>query len=245
MHSKSYETRSAASNALSQIFSLVPVWQPQDVDVKPPPDLDISSPEFPAFSVQDLMQKGVLLLASSGTEFSKPTGILANATEVKRARKEAMGRLGLDFLESVGAADDMDLDKELAVEEEADPDPDNEISPKREETATPIDSPMHVEASVKRERSPPPPLSRSKSTTPVAPSPITPMTATEGDSVTALSARERNRLKRKRKPGNSAFVAAPPPPPAGAKYNATAAGPSNKWVKLQQFFIMHLTILIA
>jgi len=228
LHSKSYETRSAASNALSQIFSLVPVWQPQAVDIKPPSDLDSSSPDFPAFSVKELMQKGVLLLASSGTEFSKPTGILANATEVKRARKEAMGRLGLDFLESVGAADDMDLDKELAVEGEAEADGDNEICSKREDTATPVDSPMHVEVSIKRERSPPPPLSRSKSTTPVAASPITPLTATEGDSATVLSARERNRLKRKRKPGNSAFVAAPPPPPAGAKYNATAAGPSNK-----------------
>lgn len=228
MHSKSYETRSTASNALSQIFSLVPVWQPQGVDIKPPPDLDASSPDFPAFSVQELMQKGVLLLASSGKEFSKPTGILASATEVKRARKEAMGRLGLDFLESVGAADDMDLDKELAVEGDTEADGDTEISPKREEISTPLDSPMQVEPSVKRERSPPPPLSRSKSTTPIAPSPITPLTATEGESVTGLSARERNRLKRKRKPGNSAFVAAPPPPPAGAKYNTTAAGPSNK-----------------
>ncbi|KAG0705295.1 hypothetical protein DFH29DRAFT_1031866 [Suillus ampliporus] len=227
LHSKSHDTRSAASNALSQIFSLVPVWQPQTVDIKPPPDLDTSSPEFPAFSVQELMQKGVLLLASSGKEFSKPTGILANAAEVKRARKEAMGRLGLDFLESVGAADDMDLDKELAVEgeTEADRDNDNEISPKREETTTPVDSPMEVEAPVKRERSPPPPLSRPKSTTPAASSPIT---ATEGECLNGLSARERNRLKRKRKPGNSAFVAAPPPPPAGAKYNATPAGPSNK-----------------
>lgn len=227
----------------------MPVWQPQGVDVKPPPDLDTSSPEFPAFSVQELMQKGVLLLASSGKEFSKPTGILANATEVKRARKEAMGRLGLDFLESVGAADDMDLDKELAVEgdteADADADADNEISPKREETATPVDSLMQVEPSIKRERSPPPPLSRSKSTTPITASPITPLTATEGDSAAGLSARERNRLKRKRKPGNSAFVAAPPPPPAGAKYNTTAAGPSNKYVQLQQHLLMHLTILIT
>jgi TATA-binding protein-associated factor len=191
------------------------------------------------------MQKGVLLLASSGKEFSKPTGILANATEVKRARKEGMGRLGLDFLESVGAADDMDLDKELEGDTEADADADNEISPKREETATPVDSLMQVEPSIKRERSPPPPLSRSKSTTPITASPITPLTATEGDSAAGLSARERNRLKRKRKPGNSAFVAAPPPPPAGAKYNTTAAGPSNKCVQLQQHLLMHLTILIT
>ncbi|KAG2752077.1 hypothetical protein P692DRAFT_20799116 [Suillus brevipes Sb2] len=223
LHSKSKETRSAASNTLSQIFSLVPVWQPQAVDVKSPPDLDTFSPDFPAFSVQELMQKGVLLLASSGKEFSKPTGILANAAEVRRARKEAMGRLGLDFLESVGAADDMDLDKELAVEGDTETDHDNEIYPKREDTATPLDSPMEVETPVKRERSPPPPLSRPKSTTPAAPSPVT-----EGECVNGLSARERNRLKRKRKPGNSAFVTAPPPPPAGAKYNATPAGPSNK-----------------
>ena len=63
------------------------------------------------------MEKGTLLLASSGKEFTKPTGILANSNEVKKARREAMGRLGLDFLESVGGADDMDLDKELADED--------------------------------------------------------------------------------------------------------------------------------
>ena len=46
------------------------------------------------------MQKGTLLLASSGKEFQKPTGILSSSTEVKKAPREAMGRLGLDFLES-------------------------------------------------------------------------------------------------------------------------------------------------
>ena len=69
------------------------------------------------------MQKGTLLLASSGKEFAKPTGILSNSTEVKKARKEAMGRLGLDFLDSVGD-DEMDLEKELAVDVEPDVDVD-------------------------------------------------------------------------------------------------------------------------
>jgi len=58
------------------------------------------------------MRKGALLLASSGKEFTKPTGILANSAEVKRACKKAVGRLGLDPV-----ADDMDIDKELAIEE--------------------------------------------------------------------------------------------------------------------------------
>jgi TATA-binding protein-associated factor len=170
------------------------------------------------------MQKGVLLLASSGKEFTKPTGILANSAEVKRARKEAMGRLGLDFLDSVGAAEDMDIDKELAIETEVDTPSEADAHIKREEPAV---SPMEVDFNLRKERSPPP---RSQSSTPAVSSPVTPVPPIETADLGVLSARERNRLKRKRKVGSSAFVAAPPPPPssAGARYSTTAAGPSNK-----------------
>lgn len=173
------------------------------------------------------MHKGVLLLASSGKEFTKPTGILANSAEVKRARKEAMGRLGLDFLDSVGAADDMDIDKELAIEADVGTPSEADAHIKREDPASSV-SPMEVDFNLRKERSPPP---RSHSSTPAVPSPVTPATpVVETADLAALSARERNRLKRKRKMGSSAFVAAPPPPPssAGARYNTTPAGPSNK-----------------
>jgi len=170
------------------------------------------------------MHKGTLLLASSGKEFSKPTGLLTNPTEVKRARKEAMGRLGLDFLDSVGATDDMDLDKEL-VEAESDTLGDPDAGTKQEETLV-AESPMDAEFPNK-EFSPP---ARSHSSTPVVPSPITPSTPAEGNDLNGLSARERNRLKRKRKAGNTAFVPAPPPPSSGAgtRYTAAPAGSSNK-----------------
>ena len=159
-------------------------------------------------------------MASSGKEFVKPAGILSSAAEVKKARKEAMGRLGLDFLDNVG--DEMDLEKEFA-EAEADGDIEMEdVSVKREASAEPI-SPMQTcpsEDPMKQEDRPP-----TRSATPAASSPAPSMPEDLG----ALSARERNRLKRKRKPGNAAFVAAPPPQAAGAKYNAAAAGSSNKY----------------
>lgn len=173
------------------------------------------------------MQKGVLLLASSGKEFARPAGILANPAEVKRARKEAMGRLGLDFLDSFGGADDMDIDKELAVEAEADATSEADAHLKREDPVSSV-SPMEVDFNLRKERSPP---ARSHSSTPAVPSPVTPATpVVETSDLSGLSARERNRLKRKRKTGSSAFVAAPPPPPssAGARYNTAASGPSNK-----------------
>ncbi|KAH9934987.1 SNF2 chromatin remodeling protein [Fomitopsis serialis] len=210
LHSRSYETRSAASTALSQVFSLVPLWQPgadvdstRDVSVHPPP-------EFPPFSVCELMEKGTLLLASSGKEFVKPTGILASSSEVKKARKEAMGRLGLDFLDGFSGDDDMDIEKEL-VADEADQDVEMETAPKIEEE------------SAKRAFAP----ARSGTSTPVMPQPVSQDVVMADDS--ALSARERNRLKRKRKPGNNAFVAAPAPPAqgAGAKYNAAPVGQSK------------------
>ncbi|KAH9857622.1 SNF2 chromatin remodeling protein [Lenzites betulinus] len=227
LHSRSHETRSAAATALSQIFSLVPLWTPYpDTETKPyGASSTLPAPEFPSFSVRELMEKGTLLLASSGKEFTKPTGILANSAEVKKARREAMGRLGLDFLESVGGADDMDLDKELAADEaEADVEMAVPTPPvKSEEEPMPV-SPVEdvVDVKVKREELLP---GRSKSSTPAA-VPSAPATPAPED-MSALSARERNRLKRKRKPGNAAVVAAPPPQGAGAKFQAAAAGPAK------------------
>ena len=57
------------------------------------------------------MESKTRLLASSGKEFLKPAGIFKNAAEVRKARKAAMGRLGLDFLDDVADGDEMDLDK--------------------------------------------------------------------------------------------------------------------------------------
>lgn len=208
----------------------MPVWQPgAEADSKTPGEAQsLPAPDFPSFSVRELMEKGTLLLASSGKEFVKPTGILANSTEVKKARKEAMGRLGLDFLESVGGADDMDLDKELAAD--ADMDHDVEMTPvKVEEDLKAPQSLDHTPMQIDTPHAGP-----SKSPTPAAQSPAPSNGhATPADDISNLSARERNRLKRKRKPGNSAFVAAaaPAPPQASsAKFATAPAGQPNKYV---------------
>ncbi|XP_006458226.1 hypothetical protein AGABI2DRAFT_183309 [Agaricus bisporus var. bisporus H97] len=216
LHSKSFETRSAASVAISQICSLAPLWTPSD-SLSKTKDIDLTSdfpiPDFPAFSVRDLISQGKLLLASSGKEFVKPIGILATTAEVKKARKEAMGRLGLDFLDDV--ADDLELDKELAGDMEVDVSKDE---------ATRANSPMDIcsEAGGTKKTSSPP----TRSLTPVDPSPTT-ASAPDID-LSALSARERNRAKRKRKQGPGAFVPAPPPQTPGGKFSVAPAGPSNK-----------------
>ena len=177
------------------------------------------------------MEKGTLLLASSGKEFTKPTGILASSSEVKKARKEAMGRLGLDFLESVGGADDIDLEKELADEDEMHIDTEP-TAPKLEngdedvkmyDEHEPILQPAPLMANTAV-------AGPSQSPTPAAPSPVPSNGAPAVvEDASNLSARERNRLKRKRKGGNSAFVVATGPP-AASKYNANTAAPPNKFV---------------
>jgi len=182
--------------------------------------LNTSPPEFPNFSVRELVNQGKLLLASSGKEFVKPAGILTSTQEVKKARKDAMARLGLDFLDIDNGNDDMDLDKEFAADMEIDT------------TSAAIDathivdtnpsSPMdvcHPESIAKA------PSPSTRSVSPTLPSPPT----TNEIDTSVLSARERNRLKRKRKPGNSAFVA-PPPQSAGSRYAAAPTGTSNKYV---------------
>ena len=222
------------SVALSQIFTLVPLWQPGvEEGVKTPGEVQGSPPEFPQFSVRELMEKGTLLLASSGKEFTKPTGILASSSEVKKARKEAMGRLGLDFLESVGGADDIDLDKELAADEdEMNVDCEN---PAQNENGAKIDEDVRMDEEVDPIMQPEPVQPEialagpSKSPTPAAPSPVPSNGAPVVEDTSNLSARERNRLKRKRKGGNSAFVVATAPPNA-SKYGAATAPPPNKFV---------------
>lgn len=212
--------------ALSQIFTLVPLWHPDlQGDVKPTVESTLPAPEFPSFSVRDLMEKGTPLLASSGKEFVKPTGILANSNEVKKARKEAMGRLGLDFLDTVGGADDIDLEKELAsADNEADQDidmSDGQRTPAVKSEVEDTKPTIHRPAPIKCEIAVAGP---SKSPTPAAP---TSPTNGEADPVdlSALSARERNRLKRKRKGGNSAFVAAQAAPQvSNAKYATAPSG---------------------
>jgi TATA-binding protein-associated factor len=175
------------------------------------------------------MAKGTLLLASSGKEFTKPANILASSAEVKKARKDAMSRLGLDFLDAVGGADEdgMDWEQELAGDEAPATDlEDIKQEVKQEDTLV---SPIDPEAPSK-ESSPP---VRPKSATPAS-TPGPPTTPPAEQDLTQLSARERNRLKRKRKPGNSAFVAAPPPAPRGSKYAAAPAGQAGtKYVNLR------------
>jgi TATA-binding protein-associated factor len=227
LHSKSFETRSAVSIALSQIFTLVPVWQPSQASPHPVEASSGPAPDFSKFSVQELILSGKLLLASSGKEFTKPTGILSSSAEVKKARKEAMGRLGLEFLDNV--ADEMDLDKELAADMEVDPEMEADDTQSKSEVvpdgilqpgSTSLDTRVKIE--------------RSSSSTPAASSPTTTRPEESAD-MSNLSARERNRLKRKRKLGSSAFVAAPPPQASGAKYSATPGGQSHKCVHCSRY----------
>ena len=138
-----------------------------------------------------------------------------------------MGRLGLDFLYSFGGNDDMDLDKELVAESELDSQVPGEDENTMEIDPPPVSANLSLDVSAKaKKRSPSP---RSKSTTPVAPSPSVPCGPQIDEDLSGLSARERNRLKRKRKHGNSAFVQAPPPT-SSSKFQATTSGASNKWV---------------
>ena len=169
----------------------------------------LSPPEFPNVSVRQLMESKTRLLASSGKEFAKPAGIFQNSAEVRKARKEAMGRLGLGFLD-VAEDDDMELDKELAAADEHDVDGEMKIDTPKEDIGKEIDP-----SSPSEQKKDGVAFDRVKSSTP----------GPSEDELAGMSARERNRLKRKRKPGNAAFVSAPPPPPNnGSKYNVTTAG---------------------
>lgn len=185
----------------------------------------LPDPDFPEFSIQELLERGILLLSSAGHEYTKPVGILRNPAEVKRARKAAMSRLGLDFLDSIDG-DSMDIDKELAPEEDQD-DVEMKVEStdivKPEPTEQRVFPKISVDTNVASSSS-----SLTKVESALSPSPVTPTPATAVENMAGLSARERNRLKRKRKPGNTAFIAAPPPSAGGSRFQAQSAGPGHK-----------------
>ncbi|KAG8861908.1 TATA-binding protein-associated factor mot1 [Tulasnella sp. 330] len=212
LHSKSFDTRTAACNALSQICTLVPVWKPRSApDDMATESRDSTPPSFPPFSIQKILQTSALLLASSGKEFNKP---LESSQDIASARKEAMGRLGLDFFEDNDGLV-KDLEKELAGGDEEEEVKMSEL--KIESTdgsgGAPSGTPgTPASTLVKVESLDVPPTSDVKmegSTTP----PPTSMSPAPGKE---LSRREMNRLKRKRKDGN-AFVGAIASSAAAAK----------------------------
>ncbi|KAK0183900.1 SNF2 superfamily chromatin remodeling protein [Armillaria mellea] len=189
------------SELMSVVARIIPFLHSNQTTPATDIQLSFPAPDYPSFSVKDLILQGKLLLASSGKEFQRPTGILSSAAEVKKARKEAMGRLGLEFLDNV--ADEIDLDKELTAEMDHDGDAEMDAPPMTaSDLLSPTVSSIDVAAPSPNARIHPPRLA-----------------ACPDVKMITLSSRERNRLKRKRKPGNAAFVTAPPP---------QSAGPSNK-----------------
>jgi TATA-binding protein-associated factor len=219
------ETRTAAATALQHICQLVPAWTPaQSVSPDTPPS---SPPEYPHFSVQSLLESGNLLLSSSGQEFTKSM-TLGTPEEIARSRKEAMSRLGLDFLND---DENEDWGKEL-VEEAVDVAmADDEQRPAQSDdhemqTEAPVD-PDTAKSDEEYSRMPAEPASTPTAAFPsrrppfaiphdhVSPVPL--QSPDEPDAVhmedadaPGLSARERNRLKRKRKGTIGPYMNAPP-----------------------------------
>ncbi|KAJ1310135.1 hypothetical protein OPQ81_006880 [Rhizoctonia solani] len=228
LRSKSSETRSAAALALSHICSFLPLWSPSPSNGSSDPmEVDTSEPPaFPAFDLGSLLSHGKLLLASEGKEYAAPT----HPADLARARKDAMSRLGLDFLQDMGGGDDMDWERELAAGETK---PEATSEPTRPSPTPPAPAPPPAPAVI---QAPPPAPAPIQAPVPVpAPAPV------QEDDLSGLSARERNRLKRKRKPGNGAFVTAAnsappknaPPEASGEKVRlvATDDGPQPQRVR--------------
>ncbi|KZT56424.1 hypothetical protein CALCODRAFT_435762 [Calocera cornea HHB12733] len=219
LRSKSSETRTAAARALSQISCLVPVWSPYEHALPDSESDRISEPPFPAFSLANVLRGSPLLLASSGEEYGKGLW-LGTPADVERARKEALGRLGLGFLEAVDGewtealVQHEDVKLENGSDDRLDVDPDYDVAKS--------DSParaMHSDIPIKR--SPSTLGSSTKFSPATSPGPTSQSLPVDSDiksspspapevGAAGLSARELNRLKRKRKPGNTGIVATPP-----------------------------------
>lgn len=221
------ESRTAAAAALQHICQLVPAWTP--TQAVSPDTTPSSPPEYPHFSVQSLLESGNLLLSSSGQEFTKSM-TLGTPEEIARSRKEAMSRLGLDFIND---SDDDDWGKEL-VEEAVDvamADDEQTVAQLDDhemQTEAPVDlsTAKSDEGSFRMSADPTytPTVASLPGCAPFTAhdhvSPVPLQVPQEPDAVhmedadtPGLSARERNRLKRKRKGTIGPFMNAPPSAP--------------------------------
>ncbi|KAL8276295.1 hypothetical protein RQP46_011323 [Phenoliferia psychrophenolica] len=197
-----------------------------------------------AFDLAKLLREGGLLLSSSGNEYARA---LANLSpeDLAKAQKEALSNLGLAAGDlGAGAGDDLGVDvgKELAEGAAAVPPPDSAALSSSSKPLAGLPPPRFKAGAAGT--LPPPkfkpgssaPLSSlaaaslaqpsaSSSTSPspqpsASAEPTPPASAVDGaDPYEGLSARERNRLKRKHKVeakggGASTFASAPAPPPA-------------------------------
>lgn len=220
---------------------MTPAWTPQN---PPAPDLSSlsistpqSAPDFPPFNVAQLLKEGTLLLASSGKEYAELVA-LGTPAEVARARKEAMSRLGLGFMDGMDmdGDDGLDLGKELSQSKAESPEPMDMDSPSTEikpnphasshspggtpgELTSSASSPSLSTADLK-------PTKFLKIKTEIA-EPAEAAPESPGGDAAGMSARERNRLKRKLKTGNSAFV---PPSSKSAGPSSAPTLPPNKYV---------------
>jgi TATA-binding protein-associated factor len=196
------------------------LWTP----LHPASYTEASTAEFPTFSVEQLLSSGNLLLSSSGQEFSRLAS-LGTPADLERARKEAKARLGLDFLdgdddedngwtqELMQEATDVQITEDDPAPVAKSPDSNKMDMTSPGSRVEDMASPMSVE-----EPFPPPPRpvvpgrteSRQQFSDDRAGSPISGIV----EDMSALSARERNRLKRKRKKEESSghFVAHVPVP---------------------------------
>lgn len=184
--SKSWDTRSAAAQALYQICHAAGVWDPDvpgappapptapapeapPVADTPPPDTNLGLPpgerlSLASFSLPTVLASGTKLLASAGREYDVPE--LLSRERLQSAKKDVLGKLGLSF----GGADvDMGLDMDA-------------------ELSGPVPTKPIVKTEPESE-APPPPEEPSR----------------------PLSARERNQLKRKRKLEAKGQARAPAP----------------------------------
>ena len=233
LHSKSFETRTAATSALSHICQMTPAWTPQ---TSPAASLTASpptpAPEFPTFDVAQMLKTGTLLLASSGKEYELSS--FSSSNDVARAQKEVMSRLGLGFMDGVGGDTDMDLDlgKELTLtpqpmdldSDETKAPPHHPLSPSPADGGDTSSASSPAGGTIDLHPIPAPSKSIKRERVKSEAAEDNMSVDIPSDGGAGLSARERNRLKRKLKTGNSAFVA---PSPTTAR-PSFAAGSSNK-----------------
>ncbi|KPV76382.1 uncharacterized protein RHOBADRAFT_52398 [Rhodotorula graminis WP1] len=238
LQSRSMETRQAAAAALGFISRGVGIWDPSSTApssalVKAEsslPSMTTDDTLSSAMSLRDLdlarvLSEGALLLGSSGKEYGKLSAL--SAEELARAQKDALKNLGLGF----GGGDDdigVDVGAELAAgaadapataTEPAKPKlPPPRFKPGGGDVVSPAAPSGTASLASSAAPSPAPVASTSAAPSPAA-------AATEDDEFAGLSARERNKLKRKRKAEGKAGVAPSAAPTPAAKKARTAAPP--------------------
>ncbi|KAL7752502.1 TATA-binding protein-associated factor mot1 [Sorochytrium milnesiophthora] len=209
LRSPSWDTRTAAGYALEAVAKNVPQWDPPDVPLpsssssaaagRRSSDADIRAADadglmrFATFDIIKVIKNGTPLLASSASDYDT-IDLSADGDQLVNQRRALLKRLGMDADQGRDIVDDADLTGALHGRQRSQTSVPHVVTTQRPRLTTAPQLPLQVTAAAAAAAT-----AATAATATAATATATALSAADDAGLEGMSARERNRLKRKMK----------------------------------------------